>query len=89
MTGMSDFHNSNVGFLLLGCQILATRMSDFYNSDVGFYNSDVGFLQLGCRFFTTRMSDIKNSDVGFLQFRSRIFKLKTSMSDFQELRWHP
>ena len=66
-TWMSDFYNSDVGFLQLGCRILTTRMSDFNNSYVEFFttarmsdfnNSDV-------EFFTTRMSDFNKSDVGF------------------------
>ena len=56
----------------LGCRIFTTRMSDFHNSDVG-------FSQLGCRILTTQISDFHKSDVGFS---------KTSMSDFQQLRWH-
>ena len=38
--------------------MLASRMSDFYKSDVG-------FLQVGCRISTSRMSDFYESDVGF------------------------
>ena len=36
----------------IGCRIFTTRMSDFYNSDVG-------FLQLGCRIFTTSLLDFQ------------------------------
>ena len=45
---MSDFYNldSDVIFLLFGCGIFATRLSDFYNSGVGFRILDVGLLQL-------------------------------------------
>ena len=46
--------------------MLASRMSDFYKSDVG-------FLQVGCPIFTSRMSDFNKSDVGFLQVGRRIF----------------
>ena len=42
---MSDFNKSDVGFLQVGCRILAGRMAYFYKSDVG------------CRILTSRMSD--------------------------------
>ena len=48
--------------------MLASRMSDFYKSDVG-------FLQVGCRILTSRMSDFYKSAVGFLHVGCR-------MSDF-------
>ena len=39
--------------------MLASRMSDFYKSDVR-------FIQVGCRISTSRMSDFYKSAVGFL-----------------------
>ena len=58
--------------------MLASRMSDFYKSDVG-------FLQVGCRISASRMSDFCKSDVGFLQVGCRISTSFTSrMSDFNK-----
>ena len=48
--------------------MLASQMSDFYKSDVG-------FIQVGCRIFTSRMSDFYKSDVG-----CRIFKVGCRMA---------
>ena len=75
-----------VGFSQVGCRIFTTRMSDFYNSDVGFLQVGCRISKLCCLIFTTRMSDFHKSDVGFLQLGCRIFT--TLLSDFQQLGWH-
>ena len=63
--------------------MLASRMSDFYKSDVG-------FIQVGCRIFTSRMSDFNKSDVGFLQVGCRIFTRRMSDVGFlkSDVGWH-
>ena len=65
--------------------MLASRMSDFNKSNVGFQQVGCRILtsrmsDVGCRILTSRMSHFYKSDVGFLQVGCRI--LTSRMSDF-------